>query len=87
MYYLYILTSENENFYTGTTNNLERRFEEHTSKASKYTKRFDNLKLVYTEEYSKRSDAEKRELQIKGWSKAKKVALINQDYSLLSSLS
>lgn len=69
------------------TNNFERRLMEHTKKESLYTKKFSNIKCVYQEKLSSRSQAEKRESQIKKWSIAKKLALINNDKELLVKLS
>lgn len=88
MYYLYILKSENNRFYTGITINLEKRLCQHRAKiGADFTKRFDDLDLVYTETFLVRKQAEKRELQIKGWSTKKKQALINRDYERLKQLS
>lgn len=88
MYYLYILKSENGQYYTGITSNLEKRLSEHMSKfGANFTKRFDRLDHVYTETFLLRRDAEVREIQIKGWSRAKKHALINRDYETLKNKS
>jgi putative endonuclease len=57
------------------------------NKESFFTKKFSEIKLVYTEKYNKRIEAEKREKQIKGWSIAKKKALISGDKKLLIKLS
>ena len=86
MYYLYILKSNENMFYVGITKNLSKRIFQHQSGfGANYTKR-DNFQLVYSEEYRTRFDAEKREKQIKGWTRSKKEALINKDFSLLKQL-
>lgn len=69
------------------TDNLKRRIFEHYNKRSPYTKKFSEIKLVYNEECDSRASAVKRELQIKGWSVAKKNALINGNKELLVKLS
>ena len=69
------------------TNNLEQRFKRHLSKnGSYYTKYSPPLKIVYSEECSNKYDAAAWEKQIKGWTKAKKLALIARDYALLKRL-
>lgn len=80
MYLVYILRTSKNTLYTGITNNLERRLEEHKSKsakAAKYTKSFDSFELAYTEQLDSRSSALKREAEIKKLTKSKKEALIN----------
>ncbi len=66
MYYVYILFRPSANiFYTGSTNNLERRISQHNAGYSKSTKRGIPWKLCYSEEYCDRSSAMKRESEIK----------------------
>ena len=66
MFYVYILKSlKNGRLYTGHTNNIQRRFEEHNSGMSKYTKGNGPYELVYTEKYMARCDAVKRERYLK----------------------
>ena len=79
-YYIYILTNRNNNvLYTGVTNNLIRRISEHKNKLSKgFTKKYNVTKLVYYEVYDNIIDAIKREKQIKGGSRLKKIELINK---------
>lgn len=88
MWYVYILECQNDVFYIGMTDNLTRRFDEHVSgKGGHYTKCNRPQKILYSETFSHKSKAEKREQQIKRWSKAKKWALIQQDQSKLICLS
>ena len=79
-YYVYILTNKNNNvLYTGVTNNLIRRIYEHKNKLiNGFTKKYNVTKLVYFEEYTSIIDAIKREKQIKGGSRSKKILLINK---------
>ena len=67
----------NSVLYTGVTNNLERRVNEHKSKRIKgFTSRFNVIKLVYYEETGYINSAIRREKQIKGWVRRKKNALV-----------
>jgi len=78
MYYVYILTNQyNTVVYTGVTNNLERRLYEHRNHlVDGFTKRYNLNKLIYFETTSDVRSAIEREKQIKGWTRAKKNALI-----------
>jgi len=78
--YVYILTNKNNTvLYTGVTNDLKRRLEEHAQKINpnSFTSRYNLYKLVYYESFFLIGDAIAREKQIKAGSRAKKVALIN----------
>ncbi len=78
MYYLYLILCEDNSIYAGITNNLERRFLEHKNKkGGHYTSSHKVAKIVYQEQYSTINEALKREKQIKGWRRAKKLELIN----------
>lgn len=86
-WYVYILKCKNGDLYIGITDNLERRFEEHKSgKGGKFTHAFKVSKLLYSELSNSRNDALKREAQIKGWTRKKKLALIKGDMVLLKQL-
>lgn len=88
-YYIYILEGRNHWYYVGHTNDLERRIIEHkTRKGGKYTyiKFKGNLLLRHFEEFNTRKEAEKRELQLKGWSRKKKEALMKRDIDKLEKL-
>jgi len=77
MYYLYILLCKDKSVYTGVTNNIERRFSEHKNKkGGHYTGSHGAIKILYKEEYSTLKEVLKREKQIKGWRREKKLALI-----------
>lgn len=76
-YYVYIMTNKSHTLYTGVTNNLERRVEEHKSKSiSGFTSKYNVTQLVYYEEGNDVNVAIAREKQIKGWLRVKKIALI-----------
>ena len=67
----------NKVLYTGVTSNLLRRVTEHKDKAiSGFTNKYNVTKLVYYEEYATMEEAIAREKQIKGGSRQKKLALI-----------
>ena len=79
MYFVYILTNKNNSvLYTGITGNLPRRLYEHKNElADGFTKKYKVHKLVYFDSTSDVSSAIAREKQIKGWTRAKKIALID----------
>ena len=86
-WYTYILLCDKKTYYTGISSNLDKRVGSHKLGYNLGTKRFSNIKLVYKEKFKKRLEAEKRERQIKGWSRAKKKALVEGDINLLIRLS
>ena len=66
MWFVYILYSAKiDRYYVGVTNKLEWRLERHNAGWGKYTKRGIPWKIVYTEEYNDKSEALKREREIK----------------------
>jgi len=66
MWYVYILKSlNNGHFYTGSTNDLERRLAEHNLGKSQYTRSRRPFELVYQESYNTRAEARRRELFLK----------------------
>ena len=76
-YYVYIVASPSRTLYTGMTNDLARRMFEHKHQLIPgFTARYNVDELVYFEETSDVNAAIAREKQIKGWTRAKKVALI-----------
>ena len=76
-YFVYILANPSRMLYIGVTNNLQRRVYEHRSKTTPgYTRQYRIAQLVYFETTPKIKAAIAREKQIKGWVRAKKVALI-----------
>lgn len=83
MYYVYMLTNKNNNvLYTGVTSNLKRRLYEHKNKfVDGFTKKYNVDKLVYYEITNDVNSAIAREKQIKGWTRAKKNALVESKNS------
>lgn len=78
MNYVYIVECNDGTYYTGWTNNLERRVEMHsTGRGAKYTRSRGPVKLVHYEEFDDKRDALKREYEIKKMTRAKKILLIN----------
>lgn len=77
-YYIYIVTNQSRTvFYTGVTNNLERRIYEHKHKiVSGFTSKYNMSILVYYELFDSIEDAIAREKQIKGLLRRKKITLI-----------
>ena len=81
---VYIVECSNRSLYTGITNNLDRRIQEHNSKeGARYTRAFRPVKLLWSEGHRNRSSALKREAQIKKWTRGNKEALIKGDLELL----
>jgi putative endonuclease len=88
MPFMYILKCRDGTYYTGTTIDLGKRLEEHhKGEGANYTRKKLPVKLVYFEEYSRIDDAFYREKQIQGWSRRKKIALIEGRYDDLPGLS
>ena len=76
-YYVYIMTNRSLTLYTGITNNLQRRMYEHKHHlVVGFTSKYNITRLVYFEETPDAYAAIVREKQIKGWLRAKKIALI-----------
>lgn len=74
MYTLYVIKCNDNSLYTGITTDLKRRLSEHQEKkGSKYVASKLPFKLVHTEKYKNRSEASKREAEIKGWSREMKI--------------
>ena len=81
-YYVYIMTNKsNTVLYTCVCNDMARRVWEHKNRVSKnsFVSRYNINKLVYFEYYEEINYAIKREKQIKGGSRAKKIALIEKE--------
>ena len=66
MYYVYIIKSRESRYYTGSTQDIQKRLMQHNLKLFKcWTNRFNDWKLVYSEEFKTRKEALIREKQIK----------------------
>jgi putative endonuclease len=77
-WYVYIISNNAHTLYTGMTDNLPRRVFQHKTKTFRnaFTARYTFDRLVYFDTLSSKREAAKRERQIKTWSRAKRVALI-----------
>ena len=87
-YYVYILKCADSSFYTGITSNLEQRFHEHAYGKYKdcYTYRKRPVELIFYETFTDVLQAIYFEKKLKGWTRAKKQALINGNYDMLQIL-
>ncbi|WP_338214135.1 GIY-YIG nuclease family protein [Companilactobacillus muriivasis] len=79
-YYVYMLLCNDKTFYTGTSNNVEKRVATHNAgKGAKYTKVRRPVKLMYSEELANKSEALKREIAIKKLSRQQKITLLKSN--------
>jgi putative endonuclease len=79
-FYVYIVSSKSRRIYTGVTNNIVRRIAQHKhGEIEGFTQRYKINRLVYFERYQYVGNAIRREKQIKGLDRAKRVALIERD--------
>lgn len=80
-FYVYILASDTRELYVGVTNNLYRRIREHRDGTDPYARAFRHAtaRLVRVEEAGAAYDAIRREKQLKGWTRRRKVELIERD--------
>ncbi|MDD7888260.1 GIY-YIG nuclease family protein [Flavivirga sp. 57AJ16] len=81
-YYVYILLCSDKTYYTGMTNNLERRMNQHVAgyRKDSYTYSRRPIELKWYLQCTNPSEAIKIEKQIKGWSQRKKEALIDENW-------
>ena len=88
IFWVYMLACADGRYYTGHTNDLEKRLAEHTAGlVDAFTRDRRPVRLVFCEEFQTRDQALERERQIKGWNRAKKEALIARDWAGLQKLS
>lgn len=74
MYFVYMLLCEDGSLYTGVSNNVNKRFLDHQNgKGGRYTRSHKVIKMVYSEKLSTKSEALKREAEIKGWKRKDKI--------------
>ncbi|MHC8508723.1 MAG: GIY-YIG nuclease family protein [Rhodospirillales bacterium] len=87
--WVYILECADGRYYVGSARgDLDRRVDEHNHGSyDGYTKRRRPVKLVFSESYDRVVDAIDAERKLKGWSRAKKEALIQGDFESLKALS
>ena len=89
IYYVYILQCADESYYTGITNDLDRRINEHLTglDSNCYTFKRRPLELKFSQEFNDVLQAIYYDKQIKGWTRAKKQALIKGNFDRLQVLS
>ena len=77
MWFVYVLLCEDGSFYTGATNDLEKRFAEHKKGVGgRYTRSHKPIKLIYSEQFLTKNEALKKEFEIKSWGRAKKIKFL-----------
>ncbi len=82
LWYVYIASSKAGKLYVGISTDVNRRIIEHNSgQGSRFAKQNGELKLVYVSEpMPNQSEARKREIQLKGWTRTKKLKLISGEF-------
>jgi len=79
VYYVYIMASRSRVLYTGVTNDLPRRVDEHKRGVNAgFTSRYRITRLVYFEEFADIRDAIAREKEVKSWTRTRRVGLVEQ---------
>jgi putative endonuclease len=80
-WFVYILSCSDRSYYVGISPDVEKRVKLHNDgKAAIHTKLHRPVILIYKQQFSSKSEARKREMQIKGWSRIKKEKLIRHEY-------
>jgi putative endonuclease len=75
--YLYILRSEvKETYYTGSSEDPDRRLTFHNDKGDGYTRRYRPWQIVYRHKFKTRREAERAELLVKGWKSKRMIQLL-----------
>lgn len=88
MAYMYMLQCADGSFYVGSTLNLEHRLAQHNEgEGAEYTKSRLPVQLLYFEEFDRVDDAYRREKQVQGWGRAKRLALAAGHLDALPALS
>jgi len=86
-FWAYLLRCGDGSFYTGHCDDLDARIGSHQAgRGSDYTARRQPVTLVWSQDFETRIEALSAERQIKGWSRAKKEALIAGNWDLISQL-
>ena len=86
-FWVYIVECRDRSFYTGHTDDLERRIAEHKAGlVPGYTQNKRPVEFVFAQDFPSRAEALEAELQIKGWSRQKKLALIAGNWNEISRL-
>ena len=86
-FFVYILKCNDGSYYVGHTDNIEERVSKHENGLYEgYAKNRLPIEVMFIQQFGTRDEAFNAERQIKGWSRAKKEALIKQDWKLLQYL-
>jgi tRNA/rRNA methyltransferase len=87
-FWTYILRCADSSYYVGHSDNLEARVAAHQSGIIEgYTQKRRPVTLIWSQEFAERDEAFRAERQIKGWSRAKKEALVRGDWDAIQLLS
>lgn len=82
MWYVYILLCKDRSLYTGVTNNLQKRLAEHKNgQGGHYTRARKIVKMIYSEQLSSKSEALKKEIEIKSWDRGRKIRWLHLQLS------
>ena len=77
MWFVYVLLCSDGSFYVGYSDNVKKRFLDHQKgKGGRYTRSHKPIRIVYSEQLDTKSEALKREFEIKSWSREKKINLL-----------
>src|SRR5579872_4344480 len=86
-FFIYILECADKSYYVGHTNNVEERIRQHeVNEFISYTSSRLPIKLIFVQEFMTRDEAFLMERKLKGWSRAKKEALMRGDFETISKL-
>lgn len=86
-FYTYILKCADDSYYTGSTDDLEKRFTQHQNgQGCEWTNSRLPVTLVWSQQFDSRDEARQAEHQIKRWTRRKKEALIRADFDKLKKL-
>jgi putative endonuclease len=89
IYFVYIIRCSDKSYYVGFTNNISQRIIEHNDGINSFSYTFSRrpVELMFYQEFTNVNDAIIFEKKLKGWSRAKKEALINNQLDILPLLS
>ncbi|MEK7617078.1 MAG: GIY-YIG nuclease family protein [Patescibacteria group bacterium] len=77
MWHVYVIKCIDGSLYTGSSNNLKKRLLDHKEgKGGRYTRSHKVLKIVYSEKLPTKSEALRREAEIKSWERARKIRIL-----------
>ena len=76
--YTYMMSNKSHTLYVGSTVDIVLRVRQHKNREAGFTSRYHFTRLIWVEVFTDISAARRRERQIKGWTRAKKVALIQE---------